>query len=224
VASNLKEVCWRPERGEVTCAGDTVAFTVSRSPAMDGLAKAIHCDVLNHPGMWRTSSNRPTPVKIIPAGRRPSGYGELNSDRVRANPCAMIFYSPQLSTLRWARIVVAGANPGAGSPAAKGDESGDLFQLLYIGNLIQSAWPSIIGGDLLQNLCGNLIIHLYQSCWATIHLQFCYSILSKILIGSCSNLIPKFGQCHRWPYFSPRADWQPDFKSFYLQFLYNTNT
>jgi hypothetical protein len=52
---------------------------------------------------------RPTPAKIIPVGRRPSGYGELNSDRVRANPGAKIFYSPQLSTLRWARIAAAGA-------------------------------------------------------------------------------------------------------------------
>jgi hypothetical protein len=195
VASNLKEV------------GDTVAFTVARPPAIDRLAKVLHCNVLNLPGTWRMSSNRPMPVKFIPASRRPSGYGELNSDRVRANPGAKIIYSPQLSTLRWARIAAASANPGAGSPATKGDESRDLFQLLYNGNLIQSAWPSIIEGDLLQNLCDNLIIHLYQSCWATIHIQFCYSISSKILIGFCSNLSPKFGQCHSWPYFSPRADW-----------------
>jgi hypothetical protein len=43
-------------------------------------------------------SKRPTVVKTILAGRRPSGYGKLNSDRVRANPGAKIFYSPQLST------------------------------------------------------------------------------------------------------------------------------
>jgi hypothetical protein len=97
---------WRVggRRGEVTSASAIVAFTVARPPAMDGLATRVHCDVLNLPGTWRTIGKRPTPVKIIPAGRRPSGYGELNSDRVRANPGAKIFYSPQLSTLRGARI------------------------------------------------------------------------------------------------------------------------
>jgi hypothetical protein len=85
------------------------------------------------------------------------------------------------------------------------------FCYCSIAIVLQSTWPSTIGGDLLQNLCGNLIIHLYQSCGSTIHLQFCYSIPSQILIGSCSNLIPKFCQCHWWPYFSSRADWQPNF-------------
>jgi hypothetical protein len=101
---------WRLERGEVTGAGDTVA----RPPAMDGLATRVHCDVLNLPGTWCTTGKRPTPAKIIPAGPRPSGYDEFNSDRVRANPGAKIFYSPQLSTLCWARITVTSVNPDEG--------------------------------------------------------------------------------------------------------------
>jgi hypothetical protein len=105
---------WRPERGEVTCIGDTVAFTVARPLAMDGLATRVHCNVLNLPGTWRTTGKWPTSAKIIPVGHRPSGYGEFNSDRVRANPGAKIFYSPQLSTLRWARIAATGTNPDAG--------------------------------------------------------------------------------------------------------------
>jgi hypothetical protein len=113
--ANFEKLCWRPERGEVTGAGDTVA----KASAMDGLATRVHCNVLNLPGTWRTICKRPTPAKIIPAGRRPSGYGEFKSDRVRANPGAKIFYSPQLSTLCWARIAVAGVNPGARSPAAR---------------------------------------------------------------------------------------------------------
>jgi hypothetical protein len=38
-----------------------------------------------------------------------------------------------LSTARQARITAIGAHPGAGSPTARGDESEDLFQLLYNG-------------------------------------------------------------------------------------------
>jgi hypothetical protein len=75
-------VRWRPERAEVTGAGDTVAFTVAKPPTMGGLATRVHCDVLNLPGMWRMIGKRPTPAKIIPAGHRPNGYGEFNIDRV----------------------------------------------------------------------------------------------------------------------------------------------
>jgi hypothetical protein len=106
------------ERGNVLTRV-IVDGTVARPPAMDGLATRVHCDVLNLPGTWHTIGKRPTPVKIIPAGRRPSGYGEPNSDRVQANLGTKIFYSPQLSTLRWARIAAAGANPGVGLPAAR---------------------------------------------------------------------------------------------------------
>jgi hypothetical protein len=113
--------------GSVLAAGERgnvltrviVVVTVARPPTMDGLATRVHCDVLNLPGTWCTIGKRPTPAKIIPVGRRPSGCGELNSDRVRANSGAKIFYSPQLSTLRWARIVAAGTNPGVRSPVAR---------------------------------------------------------------------------------------------------------
>jgi hypothetical protein len=80
------------ERGNVVMRV-IVAITMARPPAMDGLAKRVHCDVLNLPGTWRMIGKRPTPAKIIPVGRRPIGYGELNSDRLRANPGAKIFYS-----------------------------------------------------------------------------------------------------------------------------------
>jgi hypothetical protein len=105
------------ERGNVLTRVIMVV-TVARPPAIDRLATRVHCDVLNLPGTWHKIGKRPTPTKIIPASRRPSGYDELKSDRVRANPGAKIFYSPQLSTLRWERITVVGANPGARSPAA----------------------------------------------------------------------------------------------------------
>jgi hypothetical protein len=47
--ANFEMVRWRPERGEVTGVGDTVAFTVARPPAMDGLATRVHCDVFKPP-------------------------------------------------------------------------------------------------------------------------------------------------------------------------------
>jgi hypothetical protein len=53
---------------------------------MDGLATRVHCDVLSFKDAWRTIVKRLTPVRIIPASRSPSGYDELNHDRVRANP------------------------------------------------------------------------------------------------------------------------------------------
>ena len=112
-----------------------MAFTVAKPPAMDGLAIRVHCDVLNLAGTWRTISKQPTPAKIILAGRRPSGYGEFNSDRVRANPGPKIFYSPQLSTLCWARITVAGANPGTRSPTVRCNVPKIFFSYCIIGSV-----------------------------------------------------------------------------------------
>jgi hypothetical protein len=133
VASNFEKLRWRPERRGNVLARVIVAFTVAKPPAMDGLATMVHCDVLKLLGTWRTVGKRPTPTRIISAGRRPSGYGEPTSDRVRAYPGAKIFYPPRLSTVRQARITATGANPGAGSPAARCSEPVIFFSLLYNG-------------------------------------------------------------------------------------------
>ena len=104
---------WRPiwrehaggrRGGKVTSASVIVALTVAKPPAMDGLTTTVHCDVLKLLGTWRKDGKRPTPVRIISAGHRQSGYGELSSDLVRAYLGTKIFYSPRLSTLRRARI------------------------------------------------------------------------------------------------------------------------
>ena len=42
----MKEVCWRPERGEVTGASAIVAFTGVVSQAMNKLPKVVYCDVV----------------------------------------------------------------------------------------------------------------------------------------------------------------------------------
>jgi hypothetical protein len=73
------------ERGKVL-AQVIVAFTVARSPAMDGLTAMVHRDVLQLLGTWRTVGKRPTPARAISAGHRSSGYGEPTSDRVQAYP------------------------------------------------------------------------------------------------------------------------------------------
>jgi hypothetical protein len=135
VASNLERVRWWPERGEVTSVSVIVAFTVAKPPAMDGLTTTVHYDVLKLLGTWRTGGKRPTPARIITADHRASGYGEPSSDHVRAYLCAKIFYSPRLSTLRRARITTIGANPGAGSPAARFSVS-EIF-------LVTGPWQSL---------------------------------------------------------------------------------
>jgi hypothetical protein len=71
------------------------------------------------------------------------------------------------------------ANHGSDRCRRRGAPHLGYFCYYSIAIVLQSTWPSTIGGDLLQNLCGNLIIDLYQSCWSTIHLQFCYSIPVK---------------------------------------------
>jgi hypothetical protein len=99
---------WR--EGKCTGAG-YLGFTVAKPLAMDGLTTTIHCDMLKLLGTWRMDGKQPRPARIISVGHRPSGYGELSSDQVRANTGAKIFYSPRLSTLCWARITATGANP-----------------------------------------------------------------------------------------------------------------
>jgi hypothetical protein len=73
------------ERGSYWRKG-FVAFTVARPPAMNGHAKAIHCDVVLCLGTWRAVCKRPTPARTISAESSPSGYDELTVDRVRAYP------------------------------------------------------------------------------------------------------------------------------------------
>jgi hypothetical protein len=115
------------EGGGVTVASVIVAFTVAKPPVMDGLTTMVHCDVLKLLGTWRMGSKRPTPARIITAGHRASGYGEPSSDRVRAYLGAKIFYSPQLSTLRRARIVTPARIVARSSPATRYTASEDLF-------------------------------------------------------------------------------------------------
>jgi hypothetical protein len=96
----LKEVCWRPERGEVTGASVIVAFTMERLPAMDELTAMVHCDVLKLLGTWHIVGKWPTLARDISADRRPSGYDEPTSDRVRVYPVprsllAAIISSPE---------------------------------------------------------------------------------------------------------------------------------
>jgi hypothetical protein len=46
VASNFEKACWRPERGEVTGASATMAFTGVVSHVMNKLPKEVYYDVV----------------------------------------------------------------------------------------------------------------------------------------------------------------------------------
>jgi hypothetical protein len=41
-----------------------VAFTAAKSPAMNGHAKALYCDVVEHQGTWQPINRRPTPASL----------------------------------------------------------------------------------------------------------------------------------------------------------------
>jgi hypothetical protein len=151
VALNLEKARWRPERGEVTGTSVIVDFTMAKPPAMDGLTTMVHCDVLQLLSTWRTGGKWPTPARIISVSRRPSGYGELSSDRVRAYLGAKIFHSHRLSTLRRARIMTPARITARSSPAARYTASEDLFVHCTMV-IFASLSDSTISGTIFSNL------------------------------------------------------------------------
>jgi hypothetical protein len=70
-----------------------VAFTVSRSPAMNGHAKASYYDVVEHQGTWHPIGRRPTPVSLSEPAVRQGGYG----GQPLVSSVAKIFYPEVLS-------------------------------------------------------------------------------------------------------------------------------
>jgi hypothetical protein len=223
VAPNLKKLCWRPrERGWVIAAIYRGGHWVR---SYGGHWWAITAD--NHvvKGSWRgTITANDVHLDDGRSATLPaSGWGD------RAKQCPKFIPGEDLFTRsHYQRVTGRESWRRRESERAGHQRRGVMhlkifFSLLYHQNAIQSTWQSRSKALVLQFLCGHVIIQLYQICWSTIHLQFCYSLPSQILTECYSKLIPKFCQCHWWPHFSSRADWQPNFKSFYLQFLYNTN-
>ena len=117
-----------------------VAFTMARSPAMNGHAKASYCDVVEHLGTWQPIDRPPTPVSLSePAVSQANTVAGVEQ-------CLKLICSEDLFTPR--RYLGSSGHEshrrreskhGGGSPVARCAESWDLFQLLYNGNLIQSA-------------------------------------------------------------------------------------
>jgi hypothetical protein len=103
----------------------------------------------------------------------------------RSTPPSDLFTSTVISSPSWARISVAGADHGAGSPAARFTESVIFFRSLYHGNFLQCAWQSKLEGFVLQFSCDHPLIRLYQSCSSINQLQLCYEVLGWILTKSC---------------------------------------
>jgi hypothetical protein len=112
--------------------------------------------------------------------------GQVGTVRpARSTPSSNLFTSALISSPSWARITAAGADHGAGSPAARFTESVIFFRSLYHGNFLQCAWQSKLEGFVLQFSCDNPLICLYQSCSSINQLQLCYKVLGRILTKSC---------------------------------------
>jgi hypothetical protein len=66
LAAREKEGHWRK---------GCVAFTVARSPTMNGHTKASYSDVVEHLGTWHPIGRRPTPVNLSGPAVRQGGGG-----------------------------------------------------------------------------------------------------------------------------------------------------
>jgi hypothetical protein len=90
---------------------------VAGSPATIGWAKMTHCGMvkaLRHVVQGREVANSGEPIQ---SGRDTSGYGGRSIIVAGVHPWCDISYLLAVIHLRWARITVVGANPGARSPA-----------------------------------------------------------------------------------------------------------
>jgi hypothetical protein len=70
---------------------------------------------------------------VVRPRRTTTGAVDKFHPATKSTPPRDLLLPLPLSTTRQARITAIGANPSAGSPVARGDESKDLFQLLYNG-------------------------------------------------------------------------------------------
>jgi hypothetical protein len=126
LAAREKEGHWRK---------GCVAFTVARSPTMNGHTKASYCDVVEHLGTWHPIGRRPTPVNLSgPAVRQGGGVQRPTLGLIRDEDLFTLKRYPTTNgTNRIAR-----ANPGAGVASVKVHCTNDLLQLLYNQNTIES--------------------------------------------------------------------------------------
>jgi hypothetical protein len=94
-----------------------VAFTVARSPVMNGHAKASYCDVVEHLGTWHSIGRRPTPANLSgPAVRK---GGVRWPARPLVSSAAKIFSPRSVIQPPTAQIASPARIQAWGSPAAR---------------------------------------------------------------------------------------------------------
>jgi hypothetical protein len=125
-----------------------------------------------------------------------SGWGDRAATMSHTHPWWRSFHSDRNSAHQRARVVAAGANPGAEVTGGEVQWTWRSFRALYHGDHHQSTWQSKLEALVLQFLRGNLIICLQQKCCSIIYLCFCYCNHTQSITGSHSKLISKFFQVH----------------------------
>jgi hypothetical protein len=110
VAVGEKGVHWRKQ---------LVAFTVESSPAITGWAKVTHGGIVKAPRHVAQGREVANSGESIRSGRDSGGYGGRSRIVAGVHPRCDISYPFAVIHLRWARITVAGMNPGARSPAVR---------------------------------------------------------------------------------------------------------
>jgi hypothetical protein len=186
------------------------------------LLSTTHDDVVKQLKAWRDRVNGGNHGDGRTATSPTSGYGKQSGDRVRAHPNAMIFYPKSLFARHRARIVAPTRIQAWGSPAAR-YTAPDLVQYCSIETIHQSVWQSELDGLILKLLCSNSTIPLQQSYWSIIQLQLWYKGLAQT-----STKSPTIRSQSSFDFIVSQnlvfnSDWQSNFMSIYLQFLYSTN-
>jgi hypothetical protein len=127
---------WRPggRREGRLLAGDIVAFTVARPPAMNGHTSVVYCDMLNLTGSWHPSDGWQNSGEVIWTGDKASGYG----GQLPISSTVKIFSPRGVIRAPTGMNRIDDVNPGARVADSKVHCTNDLLQLLYNQNFIQS--------------------------------------------------------------------------------------
>jgi hypothetical protein len=177
--------------------------------ATNQLSKAAYCDVVKLQGMWPSRGRWPTPARLF--GPAMGQVGMMASPW--SHPRWRSFHPEALSGHQRARIASPARIQARGSPVARCTAPMISFSSLYHQNTIQNTWQSLFGGDLLQILCSNLTIHLYQSCSSINQLQIDYRDLAHLLTPSSLNRVQSLAELTVRPVSDYMGDWQQYFES-----------
>jgi hypothetical protein len=198
-----------------------MAFIVASLPATNQLSKAAYCDVVKLQGTWPSRGRQPTPARLSGPAMRQVGTTAMVEQCPKLIPSAR--FSPRIVIrVRPAMNHDAGMNLSARSLAVRGLNLWSYSVTIPWWSPSESVLKSKFQDPDLKFLCDNLFILLWQSCWSIIQLWSCYSNHTQILTGLFSKELPKFIPSHCQKKFRLWVDWQPVFRSIYLQILYDT--